>query len=72
MFLKKHSVNVVEAPCQSSDLNPTEDMWLLSHDSCDLTELEQFYKEERGKCAVSKCTISRSMHMNCTVHKLTL
>lgn len=61
-WLKKNQVNVLEWPSQSPDLNPIENLWLDLKRAVharyprNLTELEQFCKEEWSKIAVGRCT----------------
>lgn len=48
---KDNKVNVMEGPSQSSELRAQSNLESL----CNFTELEQFFTEDWGKIAVSRC-----------------
>ena len=60
-WLNEKKVNVLAWPSQSPDLNPTENLWNDSKTAVhkcspsNLTELEQFCKEEWANIAKSRC-----------------
>ena len=60
-WLKDNTVDVLEWSSQSPHLNPIKNLWLdlkravHSQSPCNLTELEQFIKEEWSEIAVSRC-----------------
>ena len=57
---KDNKVNVLEWQIQSPDINPLRNLWLdlkkavHTQSLCNLTELEQFFKEEWSKIAVPR------------------
>ena len=59
-FQRKH-FNVLICPCQSPDLNPTENLWydlkiaLHQWNPSNLKDLEQFCLEEWAKIPVARC-----------------
>ncbi len=60
-WLRDNSVNVLEWPIQSPDLNPTEHLWrdlkmaVHRRSPSNLTELERICKEEWHKIPQSRC-----------------
>uniref|UniRef100_A0A8D0AMX6 Tc1-like transposase DDE domain-containing protein n=1 Tax=Sander lucioperca TaxID=283035 RepID=A0A8D0AMX6_SANLU len=60
-WLKEKKVNVLAWPSQSPDLNPIENLWnalktaVHIRSPSNLTELEQFCKEEWSNIATSRC-----------------
>ena len=60
-WLKEKKVNVLAWPSQSPDLNPIENLWndlktaVHKWSPSNLTELEQFCKEEWSNIATSRC-----------------
>ena len=60
-WLQDNSVNVLEWPSQSQDLNPIEHLWrdlkmaVHRRSPSNLMELERFYKEEWAKLAKDRC-----------------
>uniref|UniRef100_A0A8C5DZM8 Tc1-like transposase DDE domain-containing protein n=1 Tax=Gouania willdenowi TaxID=441366 RepID=A0A8C5DZM8_GOUWI len=58
-WLQDNSVNVLERPSQSPDLNPIEHLWrdlkMAVHRPSNLMELERFCKEEWAKVATDRC-----------------
>lgn len=60
-WLKEKKVNVLAWPSQSPDLNPIENLWndlktsVHKRSPSNLTELEQFCKEEWSNIATSRC-----------------
>ena len=60
-WFKNDKVNVLERQSRSPDFNPLENLWLdlkravYARSPCNLTEPEQFCREDWGKIAVSVC-----------------